>query len=220
MSTWRILPGERAEMYSPIGLWLRDEFTEDAPLGRVQVQLDIRDLAGVWRATDIRPVITPSGILTYPALGRRGEALNQPPRRYRVRIEAEFYRPLYNALADGVEFDAFPYNDTTPPQNAPNNAQDLLLLPASNYPFDLHIPILRGNVVDAAGDAVANVLVSQGGIERVLTDERGTFSLPLRWVQENVATPIDAVDQRTGRIGSIPIQLPGSLQQSQQIVIN
>jgi hypothetical protein len=99
-------------------------------------------------------------------------------------------------------------------------AIDTPLLPAPNYPFASHIPVLRGVVVDAAGNPVPNAYVTQGSNERALTDARGTFALPLRWVQANTAVPIDATDQRTGRSGSISIQIPGALNSSQKIPIN
>jgi hypothetical protein len=83
-----------------------------------------------------------------------------------------------------------------------------------------HIPVLRGEVVDPAGNPVPNAYVTQGNKERALTDARGTFALPLRWVQANTPTTIDATDQRTGRVGSISIQLPAALNSSQKISIS
>jgi hypothetical protein len=56
-------------------------------------------------------------------------------------------------------------------------------------------------------------------LEHVLTDERGVYALPLRGVPEGVATPIDAIEERTGRHGSISIQLPDALGKSQKISI-
>src|SRR5687767_12932981 len=107
----RPLPGERWVLYSPIGLRLVDDMTGNMPLGHVRVLLDRRDPAGNWQETKIKAVMTPSGNLTYPGLERHPD-LSGPARRYRARIEADLYGPLYRATLDGIEFDAFPYNDT------------------------------------------------------------------------------------------------------------
>jgi hypothetical protein len=95
-----------------------------------------------------------------------------------------------------------------------------VLIPAPNYPFASHIPVLRGVVVDASGNPVANAYVTQSTTERAITDSRGTFALPLRWVPANTATEIDATDQRTGRTGSTSIQIPAALNSSQKISIS
>lgn len=219
MIKFTMLAGEAATTYSPIGLRLVDEFTGDGPLGRVRVLLDRRDDLGLWRATDIKPVTTPGGVLTYPGLERRREPSGQPARRYRVRLDADFYRAFYRSQFDGVEFDAFPFNDTTPPQVVAAMPQDELLVPSSAYQFPTHVRVLRGAVVDIAGRPVADVIVSQGGLERVLTDERGAFALPLRWAQEGVPLPVDAIDQRTGRTGMKSVTLPQDLGMNQQITI-
>jgi hypothetical protein len=131
MRTWRTLLGERLELYSPIGLRLIDAFTGAAPIGQIRPFLDVSDGSGGWRPTEIKAVRTPSHVLIYPGLERRAEVIGQPPRRYRVQIEAEGYRPFYRMTlegrrfngppfyretATGIEFDAFPYNDMTPPQ--------------------------------------------------------------------------------------------------------
>jgi hypothetical protein len=219
MMTFRLLAGETAMLYSPLGLRLVDEFTGNSPLGPVRAFLDRRDDAGVWRATGISSVTTPGGVLTYPGLERRREPAGQPARRYRVRIEADLYRAFYRAQFDGREFDAFPFNDTTPPSTVAAMPQEELLVPSSSYPFPTHVRVLRGSVVDAAGDPVADVIVSQGGLERVLTDERGAFALPLRWAQEGVPLPVDAIDQRTGRTGMKNVTLPQDLGSNQEITI-
>ena len=56
-----------------------------------------------------------------------------------------------------------------------------------------------------------NAEVSFGVQERVLTDERGSFCLPLRWPPLSGAITIDALDHRTGLSDSINITLPGDL---------
>ncbi len=123
MIGWRNLPGEHTELYSPIGLRPVDEITGVAPLGKVRVNLDIKDGNGNWQITDIKPVITPGGVITFPGLERRAEVVGQPPRRYRIRLDAELYRPLYPPGTDGYEFDAFPYNDDNPPQKIARGAR-------------------------------------------------------------------------------------------------
>lgn len=216
---FRVLAGESAMLYSPVGLRLLDEFTGKGPLGRVVAFLDWQDDSGAWQATGRAPVMTPGGVLTYPGLERRRLAAGAPSRRYRVRLEAELYRAFYRAQFDGREFDAFPFNDTTPPSTLAAMPQDELLVPSSAYPFPTHVRVLRGAVVDAAGVPVADVIVSQGGLERVLTDERGTFALPLRWAQEGAPLPVDAIDQRTGRTGMKSVTLPQDLGKNQEITI-
>ncbi len=223
MISWKPLPGERWLLYSPIGLRLLDDITGNTPFGSVKAVLDRQDPAGNWQETDIRAVMTPSGNLTYPGLERHFE-VNGPARRYRCRIEAEFYEPLYRLLLDGIEFDAFPYNDTNPPANFPPPPNlplpfDVVLTPASNYPFQPHIHVLRGRAVDVNGDAVADAVVSQGIQEQVLTNQRGVFALPLRWVPLNVAVPIDATHPRTGGTGGILVTIPQDLGQNHDIQI-
>lgn len=218
------LPGETALLFTPIGLRLLDEITGTTPFGPLRALLDRRDNAGDWQETRIQPVMTPVGNLTYPQLERHHDPIG-PSRRYRCRIEADFYLPLYRATQDGIEFDAFPYNDTNPPSNfpAPPNLpmpQDVVLTPASNYPFAQHIPVLRGRVVDVSQRPVADAMVNQGVQERVLTDTKGTFALPLRWVSPNVAVPIDASHPRTGRTGTRNITIPQDLGRNIEIQIS
>src|SRR5262249_34141385 len=148
---------------------------------------------------------TPGGILAYPGLERRVEVVNQAPRHYRVRIEADFYRPLYRMNFDGIEFDAYPYNNTNPPQVVTKQAQTVELTPAANYPFSSHIRVLRGKVVDATDTPIVDAEVKRGNTERVLSGEQGAFALPLRWTANGVAVAIDAIDHRTGRTGTITI---------------
>src|SRR5688500_12783949 len=167
--------------------------------------------------------MTPSGYVTYPGLERHPETLGGP-RRYRCRIEAEFYEPLYRAQFDGVEFDAFPYNDTNPPANFPPPPnlplpQDVVLTPASAYPFPANVPVLRGRTAAVNGNVVADVIVSQGVQERVLTNQRGDYALPRRSVTPNVPVFIDATQPRTGRTGPIAITIPQNLGANHDIQI-
>jgi hypothetical protein len=215
--TWRPLAGERTQLFSPIGLRLLDELVGGGPLGPCKVLLELRDPAGQWQATDVKPTMTASGFVSYPALGRRREVIGVPPRRYRITLEADFYRPFYRWTSDGIEFDAHPYNDDNPPAVIVSGPQDAPLLPAPNYPFEPHVPVLRGDVRDAAGRRVPDVLVFRAGAERTLSDGTGSFALALRWVPPATSTVIDAIDQRNGRVGSITVTLPADLGQNQVV---
>jgi hypothetical protein len=220
MTTWATLAGEQIELYSPVGLRLLDELTNQPPLGSVQALLDIQDANGNWRQTDVQAVMAPSAVISYPGLERHAVVKGLPAKTYRVRLTADLYIPYYLTNSVGIQFLAYPYNDETPPAVVASLAIDTPLLPAPNYPFASHIPILRGVVVDATGNTVQNVYVTQGAVERALTDARGTFALPLRWVQPNALVAIDATDQYTGRFGSISVQLPAGLNSNQTIKIN
>lgn len=217
MRTWRALPDERLDSYSPIGLQLVDETTGGPPIGRTEALLDVQQGAG-WRETDVAAVRTGGGVLAYPGLGRRADVA-QPARRYRVRIRAELYRPLYRALQDGLEFDAWSWNDTHPPPQPALFPQKVDLAPAPGYPFPPHVPVLRGRVVGSGGEPVADAEVMVANLERVLTDERGEFALPMRFTTSSVSVLVDAMHQRSGRVGNVTVTLPAALGQSQTIPI-
>lgn len=220
LHAWRILPNERSELYAPFGLRPVDDYSGNAPLGWIRAKLDVSDGSGGWRETEIKPVATASGVLAYPGLERRAEVIGQPPRRYRVRVETQFYLPLHRATTSGIEFDAYPYNDSTPPQQYATLPADLILVPAANYSFPGNVAVLRGEVRDANGAVVADALVTEQNRERVLTDSRGSFALPLRWVASTGQTTIDVVHQRSGQVGAINIQLPQALGKNQTITIS
>ena len=222
----RNLSGERLELYSPIGLMPTDTFTGQAPLGRLQVMLDILD-GGQWRETGIKEVRTPGGVIAYPGLGRSLDVAPQFEHRYRVRIQAEFYVPLYiktvDGTLDGIEFDGFPYNDTNPPKNYPINPagfpnylkavlKKLWLVPAPNYPFPDHVPVLRGVVVrSGTGEPVIGAEVIWGNKEMALTTEKGAFGLPMRVTEKKHITDlqkIDARDPRKNQQGTISVIVP------------
>jgi hypothetical protein len=214
---WREVRSEHIALFSPVGLRLVDDFTGRAPIGRVSATLDRQVSPGVWEPTSIASVLTPSSILTWPGLGRDSEPLTAPTRRYRARLQAEQYRPDYLQSADGLEFDAPPWDDQHDPVPVTAGPQDVYLHPAPGYGFPTWVRVLRGLVEDAAGGPVANVLVRQAAAERALSDERGTFALPLRWASTGLV--VDAVDARTGRSGSHVLNLPSDLQTSVTITI-
>lgn len=222
MTTWQTVPFDVSLTYSPIGLRLLDEFTNEPPLGKTSAYLDIRDANGVWHSADIPATKTPSSIVSYPGLGRTSDVTSVASRHYRVRITAELYIPHYQSAVDGIEFDAPSYNDANPLQDPQieHLPQDLFLTPAPNYPFQGHIPVLRGIVIDPTNKPVSNVLVSQSNTERVVTDSRGIFALPLRWVPPNKPTPIDALNNRTGQTGTKSATLPGDLAKNFTIPIH
>jgi hypothetical protein len=221
LSVWRTIPEERQMLYSPIGLRLIDDFSGSFPSGHVNAVAEERDNSGVWHQTEIKPVITPSGVLVYPGLGRSARVASQPIRRFRVSLEADYYRPRYLINAVGIEFDVHPYDDATPPAVVATHPQDVVLLPAVNYPFPTQVRVLRGLVFEDASltEGVVNVEVREGTRERVLTDERGAFSLPLRWPAFNAAVLIDAIDHRSGQSKQININLPADLLRGQTITM-
>jgi hypothetical protein len=145
--------------------------------------------------------------------------MGQPIRRLRVILQADYYRPRYLINADGIEFDVHPYNHTTPPAMVPTHPQDAVLHPAPNYPFPPYVRVLRGVVQDTSGTEVANVEVRENNRERVLTDERGAFSLPLRWPGLTAAVLIDAIDHRGNRSGHITINLPADVMRGHIITV-
>jgi hypothetical protein len=253
MRKWQALTGERLELYGHVGLRLIDEFTGASPLGRINALLEVGDVGRGWRATEIKPIRTPSGVLAYAGLERRVQVAGQQPRRYRIQLEAELYRPFYrimvseppdpgppfyHATVDGVEFDAYPYNDADQPAFWSRAARAIHLAPAANYPFPAHIRILRGRVVaevngiespiaDAEvrrmvppdGTPVADVEVNLANKERVLTDERGEFALPLRWAPLKGEITVDAFDYLANRKGEKKVMLPDDLGKSHTIKI-
>jgi hypothetical protein len=218
VTRWPSLPGERRSLYGAIGLRLVDDLTGGPPMGSVRVELDLRDGA-TWNAVDRRVLVTPGGMVTCPGLERRADPAGAGPRRYRLRLEADLYRPLYRESDDGVEFDAHPYNDETPPRSFSRSARDARLAPARGYPFPAHVRVLRGEVVDAVGDPVEDAVVSEGASDRALTDERGLFALALRTAAEGVPVQITADHQRSNTSGSVTVTLPDDLGRNQTIQV-
>ncbi|CAB3778748.1 hypothetical protein LMG28614_00713 [Paraburkholderia ultramafica] len=205
-------------VYSPIGFRPIDELTGDTPLGNVTCSLFLEEAPGIWRLTDLRPVQSVSGVLTFPGLGRSAVVAGGLPRHYRADLDAEFYLPFYAAQSDGIEFDVFPFNDDNPPAQFSKIPQTVVLVPAPSYPFPAHLRVLRGVVRDAAGP-VANVEVVRGNTERVLSDAQGSYALPLRLTPDNVPATIDAIDHRANRHGQITITLPADLGKNNPITI-
>jgi hypothetical protein len=219
MTGWTPIAGERRLLYSPVGLRLIDDLTGTAPAGVIRAELDEQDAGGEWHLTGIRAVRSFGDVLLYPGLGRSSHAAVQPVRHYRVRLISDWYVADYLANDEGVPFDAHPYDDETPPAVVPTHPEDVFLLPSTSYPFPGHIRVLRGVVRDALNDPVPFVEVTEGSRERVLTDTRGGFALPLRWPPIVTALQIDALDNRTGRSGQLNVTLPGDLSRGNTIII-
>jgi hypothetical protein len=215
--TFTAIPSERTVTYSQIGLRLVDEFTGGPALHPVDAGLSFQDSAGDWQRLDIRPVTSPSGNLLFPGLGRSANVAVAPIVRHRVEITSDFYRPEYLRTIDALEFDVHPYDDSQPPAVLASLPQTVLLLPSTNYPHAVRT--VRGQTLDMAGDPVANVEVTHGAAERVLSDERGVFTLPLRWAPFAGLVIIDALDNRTGRTGQLTLTLPQDLQQGHSFTL-
>jgi hypothetical protein len=203
-----------------IAITLIDDFTGHHPIGGVRVRLDALE-AGAWAPTDKRPSITSRWVVTFPGLEKRSVP-GPVPRRYRVRVDADHYLPMYpSPLTAGVEALVTPYNDDMPPP-VPSAPQDLLLLPAVTYPFPAHVRVLRGRARELGTSGyVAGAVVRQGTRERVVTDHEGGFALPLRWPAMNAAAlPIDVDHPVSGNTTTVTIGLPAALGQGLTIDIS
>ena len=209
-------------------MWFRllDDFTGRAPIEHVTVRLDQQDGARWTPLDDVRAAITTTGMVAFPGLDRRRPAAGLPPRRFRVRIESEYYRPLYRQLASGVEFQTIPVDVDDLAAAPPVLRQDLVLLPSVTYPYPAHVYTVRGEVRTQAGAPVEDVVVSnrvQIGAamrtEQTLTDDRGAFALALRLVATGKTAQVTAIDGRTQRTGTATIAVPGDLRRSQLVTI-
>ncbi|VTU20098.1 hypothetical protein H4CHR_00517 [Variovorax sp. PBS-H4] len=206
---------ERMVLYSQIAVRLIDEFTGDLAQHPVTPLLSYRDSAGEWQPTSLSPVPTPSGNLLFPGLGRSANVAAAPIVRHRLQLTSTFYRPDYLSNADGLEFDVHPYDDLQAPAVLPTLPFTVLLLPSPMYPYPAFMRSVRGQTLDAMGAPIANAEVAAGLAERVLSDDRGVFALPLRWTPFSGNVLLDAVDHRTGRTGQLTLALPQDLQQGQ-----
>jgi hypothetical protein len=215
-----ILLDRRLVAFSQIGLRLVDDFTGQAPFGEVQAYLDIYNGGGNWHLTNAQSTKTPSGVFTYPKLEYHVDVTGLPVRRYRIRLKCKYYHPEYLVIKEGFEFDVFPFSDDSLPNLQPGALRNIVLLPASNYPYPHNISVLRGVVEDSAQTKLKNILVFHSILERVITDDRGLFGLPLRLGISPGPLTIDASDQRTGRTGSITVMYPDDLVQGVTITIS
>jgi len=215
--TW-VATSERRMLYSQIGLRLVDEFTGEYPAFDIRVEIEKQLGTGDWVSPfpPVDPEITPSGNITFPGLGLNANAGVAPDTPYRVRLSAPEYLPEYLRNDNALYFTVRPYDHSTPPAVIPPLPQTVVLLPSVNYPFPGHVRVVRGLSTDAGtGDEIAYVETTEGVRERVLSDERGAFALPLRWPALAGPVTIDAVDHRTGRTDSLALTLPADLVDSQ-----
>ena len=222
---WQLVPGEGSVRSSQVWFRLLDDFTSRAPIEQVTVRLDQQDGAGWTPLDDVRATITTTGMVAFPGLDRRRPVAGLPPRHFRVRVESEYYRPLYRQLASGVEFQTMPDVDDLAAA-PPVVRQDLVLLPSVTYPYPAHVYTVRGEVRTQAGAPVEDVVVSnrvQIGAtirtELTLTDDRGAFALALRFVGAGKTAQVTAIDRRTQRTGTANVAVPGDLRRSQLVTI-
>lgn len=227
----RVTDVERSLLYSPAWLIPVDVLTAASPPVMPRVALDLF-AGGQWIPAGRQPTVGPSGVISYPALGRVREPLTATPQRYRARFDADPYDPvrpdvclpLYRSQLDGLEFVASPYDDENPPASeaVPTVVE---LSPTIAYTFPWDVPVLYGEVAAVDQTTVPDVLVEashtvpplpQPLTERTITDRRGAFVLPLRWARTDVDTVVTATDQRSAvtRWGEIhvryPVGLPGN----------
>jgi hypothetical protein len=211
MTPFRLDRAETTEQVTPRAFQLIDSLTGRAPVGVVKTFLDARLPDLTWVPTGIAALVSGSGILLYPYLEKKQRVIGEPSRRYRFRVEAQHYEPDYSATADGIEFDAFPYNDEVVEENYAKQVDIVPLHPGPTYPFAPELPVLRGAVVRAAGGArVPSARVAKANEEKVLSDRRGEFALPLR----RITAPqfdIDVDDLRTNEGRTKTIVVPDML---------
>lgn len=218
MTEWRVIEADRRTAYCPIALELRDEFTGGAVLGDVQVALDVQQ-GPIWAPNERKPTRTASGLFVFTGLGRAADPVALPSFRVRVRISAAHYRPKYRTTADGLEFDVAAYNDAVPPAVLPLMPEIVLMLPTSAYPFGGHVRVLRGRVLDPLGDPVADALIEADGVERVISDGKGGFSLPLRWQAPAAVVAVTVDHPRSGMGAALNFILPADLIGNHDITI-
>jgi hypothetical protein len=222
---WRTLPEERSLLFAPIGLRLLDALSGSGPIGWVRPELD--ELVGAqWLRAPARVVVSGNGIVTVPGIGRTASPAQAPPRHFRIRLSAQHYRPRYRAAADGIEFDAEPYDDRTPPQGHAIGATDAVLLPTASYPFASHLRVIRGVVRDPQGDPVEDALVEDvpGGVTppraAALSDADGTFALALLAAVAGTPMAVNATHARSGQTGSLQVTLPADLGRNLTITVH
>lgn len=218
-AVWQVVPGERRVTFSPVALDLRDDFTGGNVPDPVTLKMELQSGAN-WIEAAIKPVRTSRGVFVYTGLGRAIDPLAVPQFRVRVTIEAPQHRALYQSNDDSIEFDVPTYNDATPPVMSPLVPDVIPMLPTASYRFAVHVRIIRGRVLNAGGAPLANAVVEADGVERVMTDESGSYALPLRWQAVNAVVQVDASHPRSTAVGQRMLQLPNALNGSQDITVN
>jgi hypothetical protein len=209
-------------VFSPLGLSFVDDFTGKDPVGFINATLQVESApnSGAWQATGVRGLFTPSRILAYPNLGRRGQVPNpaEAPRNFRVLIDTQYYDPLYSvdSGAMGVVFKVTPYDDDSDFTTLKPTMVTLPLLPRANYPFAGVPTFLRGQAKGASGKAVAALVTAAEAFDdsgstkqtRILADAGGTFGLPLRWGNANQPTKVTATGFAANQTATINLNFP------------
>ena len=217
---WVRIPDSQRFLYTPVGLRLVDDFTGKAPSGGLAVTLEAKDgaLPDTWNVVDFPATLTPGGWVAFVGLGRTTRPQTKPTIRHRVSLEADSLLALYGLtpVEQHVEFDVPPFDDLHLPP--PVVKKDIFLLPGTTYGFPGEVAVARGRVVDAASKPVSRALVTYQHLERVLTDARGEFALPLRWAAKNSSIQIDAGDG-AGDVGGVTVTVPGGLRRALEIQI-
>jgi len=221
MNAHGLVGEETTLLFSSLGLQVIDSFLNSSPVAIFEVFIDRFDGAQ-WRVTTLKPIRTPSGILTLPGLGRRAVVLpGDPPERFRLRVESESYIPSYRRQHDGYEFLVPPYNDTNPPSIPIINIGLLSLDPSAAYTYPADVRVLRGTVTEANGTPIRDAATIYAiGLVEAMTDEDGHFALGLRRAPLTGQIAIDVHHDRTGRVRTINLALPAALQSNQVMVLN
>ena len=219
MTAWQVVTADRRVTHCPVALVLRDEFTGGGAVSEPTLQLD-RQVGGNWLPAEVAPVRTASGIYAWPGLGRSLDPAAQPSANVRVRITLAGQIPLYRPTDDGLSFAVPAYNDAQPPNASPLMPEVVLLLPGPSYPFIPSLRVLRGRILDPAGQPVDDALIVADGVERAISGAGGAFSLPLRWQHLVAAVSINVTHPRSGRAALVSANLPGALARNFDITVN
>jgi hypothetical protein len=163
-----------------------------------------------------------SGDVAFPGLGRAREPDLVGVRRFRVTVQATGYRTVYPPPGSALVVDVASWSPNRPPTTSAVPFV-LPLLPATDYPFPPGTPLMNGRVENQAAEAVQDAEVSATVVvgtetlrERVHSDERGGFRLPLRWAAG--ATQVDATKDTL--TGSVTITVPTDLSTTHVITVS
>lgn len=182
---------------------------------KVHAALEVGDRFGRWLPVTRPPVRTDGGVIAWPGLGLTARPAHADVGRYRVTLTAAAHRVAVldsdRRLATGpLRFDVRPYGHDAPlaAETIPL-AREVLLFPASHHPHPSHVPVLRGVVRDAAGSPLVDAIVAYEAT-RVMTDERGSFGLPLSQARPGEVF-IDATTLGGERHTRVSVQVPDAL---------
>jgi hypothetical protein len=218
---------ESSALHAGLGVRLVDDHTGRSAIGWITVELDIDD-AGVWRNVERPSATTDAGVIWFPWLEHYRDARGLPARKYRVRVAAASYVPLYSYDSEGIEVLVEPYDDYNAPAALPDPIA-VTLLPLASYPFLPELQLTRGIVRDAANAPVEGALVEWQHpalvTDRVLTDQDGEYVLPLRRAPATdpaalpPVPPITVRAKRGALLGSVAVQIAAGLSSFQTIQI-